>query len=146
MRAFFFRRTWRERVLLLLVLVVALGIWLLSLLARFRGGSERWGADGRQLDQQEQWLAVAGEKAQELRDRLAQVQQGRSLNANQLVGQLDAVVKRQRFAYRLDPPTTERRPPVAIHSVSLTIEKADLAAFGVFADDLFVVPERVDAP
>ena len=64
------------------------------------------------------------------------VQQGRALNANQLVGQLDAVVKRHGFAYPLDPPSSERKPPVVIHSVSLSLDKAELSAFAAFADDL----------
>ncbi|MFT3829534.1 MAG: hypothetical protein QM691_07495 [Opitutaceae bacterium] len=137
MRAFFFRRSWRERVLLLVVLTVGVAIWLASVLARGRALRERWDQTSLALGTQQQWLAVAPEKAQELQGRLAQVQQGRSLNANQLVGQLDAVIKRQRIAaYRLDPPTTERRPPVALHSVAVTLDKTELAALGAFVDDL----------
>ncbi|HLP01605.1 MAG TPA: hypothetical protein VK163_06240 [Opitutaceae bacterium] len=137
MRAFFFRRSWRERVLLLVVLTVGVVIWLAAVLARGRTLRERWGETGQMLDTQQRWLAVAPEKAQELQSRLAQVQQGRSLNANQLVGQLDAVIKRQRIAgYRLDPPTTERKPPVALHSVSVTLDKTELATLGAFVDDL----------
>ncbi|HLP09756.1 MAG TPA: hypothetical protein VK178_16460 [Opitutaceae bacterium] len=137
MRAFFFRRSWRERVLLLVVLTVGVAIWLASVFARGRTLRERWGETGQVLDTQQRWLAVAPEKAQDLQSRLSQVQQGRSLNANQLVGQLDAVIKRQRItAYRLDPPTTERRPPVALHSVSVTLDKTELATLGAFVDDL----------
>ncbi len=137
MRAFFFRRSWRERVLLLLVLVVGVVVWLGAVVSRGRAARERWSETSGMLAHQRQWLAAAPEKAQELQTRLAQVQQGRSLNANQLVGQLDAVIKRQRIAaYRLDPPTTERKPPVALHAVSVTLDKTELAALGAFVDDL----------
>lgn len=136
MRAFFFQRTWRERVLLMLVLLVAVVIWLGAELGRFRDAADLWRSDGSKLYKQSLLLEVAERNAADLRDRLSQVRQGRSLNANQLVGQLDAVAKRHRFAYRLDPPNTERRPPVSIHSVSLSIEKTDLATFGAFVDDL----------
>jgi hypothetical protein len=136
MRAFFFRRSWRERVLLLIVLAVGVFIWLFSVLGRARAVQDRWAATGRELREQRQWLDNATELHERLQSRLEQVQQGRSLNANQLVGQLDALVKRHRFAYRLDPPTSERRPPVVLHTVSLAIDKADLPAFAAFADDL----------
>ncbi len=137
MRAFFFRRSWRERVLLLVVLTVGVAIWLSSVASRSGALRERWGATGTALHLQKDWLSVAAENEGQLQSRLAQVQQGRSLNANQLAGQLDAVVKRQRFAnYRLDPPASERKPPVAVHTVALTIEKVELPAFGAFVDDL----------
>lgn len=136
MRTFFFRRTWRERILLLVVLTAAVTVWLFSVLGRTGAARERWSAASTELQHQQLWLDGAAANAEQLKSRLAQVQQGRSLNANQLVGQLDAVVKRQRFAYRLDPPTTERRPPVAIHSVALSIDKAELPALAAFVDDL----------
>jgi hypothetical protein len=137
MRSFFFRRSWRERILLLVVLTAGVVVWLVSVLARGRTTREHWSETGSVLDAQQRWLAVAPQKAQELQGRLAQVQQGRSLNANQLVGQLDAVIKRQHItAYRLDPPTTERKPPVALHTVSVTLDKTELATLGTFVDDL----------
>lgn len=136
MRAFFFRRSWRERILLLVVLAVGVIIWLFSALGRARAARELWAASGRELREQQQWLDSAAATREQLQSLLAQVQQGRSLNANQLVGQLDAVVKRHGFAFRLDPPTSERRPPVVLHTVSLNLDKADLPAFAAFADDL----------
>ena len=136
MRAFFFRRSWRERVLLLVVLTVGVLIWLFSVLGRMRATHARWVDVGSDLREQSQWLDSAAATSERLQSRLAQVQQGRALNANQLVGQLDAVVKRHGFAYRLDPPSSERKPPVVIHSVSLNLDKAELSAFAAFADDL----------
>lgn len=136
MRTFFFRRSWRERVLLLVVLVVGVLIWLFATLDRTRAARSRWGGQGAVLAEQGVWLASATTLQEQVQSRLAQVQQGRSLNANQLVGQLDAVVKRQHLVFRLDPPTTAPRPPVAIHSVSLTLEKVELGGLAAFTDDL----------
>ena len=137
MRAFFFRRSWRERILLLVVLAVGVLIWLFSVLSRARAARERWAGAGTVLQQQQIWLDGAAQTREQLESRLSQVQQGRSLDGNQLVGQLDAVVKLQHFAsYRLDSPTSERKPPVTIHTVSLNLEKAELAPFGAFVDDL----------
>jgi hypothetical protein len=137
MKAFFFRRSWRERILLLVVLAVAVVIWLFSVLARARAARERWAGAGVVLQQQQIWLDGAVRTREQLESRLSQVQQGRALDGNQLVGQLDVVVKRHHFpSYRLDPPTSERKPPVTIHTVSLNLEKAELAPFGAFVDDL----------
>jgi len=136
MRDFFFRRSWRERVLLLVVLVVGVFIWLFAVVGRVGRVRDRWSEQKSTLKVQSDWLDQAPGMQEQLQSRLAQVQQGRSLNANQLSGQLDAVAKRQHFGYRLDPPATERKPPVAIHSVSLTVEKTELAALAAFTDDL----------
>ena len=136
MRAFFFRRTWRERILLLVVLTAAAIIWLSWVLGRAGTARDRWAAASAELQHQQLWLDGGAPTAAQVQARLAQVQQGRSLNANQLVGQLDAVAKRHAFGYRLDPALTERRPPVAIHSVSLSVDKVELAALAAFVDDL----------
>jgi hypothetical protein len=136
MRAFFFCRSWRERVLLLVVFAVGVLIWLFSVLGRVRTARERWAATGGELREQQLWLDNAATTHEQLQSRLAQVQQGRALNANQLAGRLDELVKRHGFAFRLDPPSSERRPPVVLHTVSLAIDKADLPAFAAFADDL----------
>jgi len=136
MRRFFFRRNWRERVLLLVTLTVGVVLWLSSLLGRIDSFRTRWFAAQTELQSQATWLGNAADIEAQLKSRLDQVKQGRSLNSNQLVGQLDAVVKKQHFTFRLDPPTSERRPPVAIHTVSLAIEKAELRALADFVDDL----------
>jgi hypothetical protein len=112
-------------------------IWLFAAISRGRAARERWSGQQSMLQSQADWLDKASLYQEQLQSRLAQVQQGRSLNANQLVGQLDAVLKRQHLAsFRLDPATTERKPPVAIHSVALTLEKVDLPALAAFTDEL----------
>ena len=137
MRNFFFCRSWRERVLLLVVLVVGVVIGLFAAISRGRAARERWSGQQSMLESQADWLDKASLYQEQLQGRLAQVQQGRSLNANQLVGQLDAVLKRQHFTgFRLDPATTERKPPVALHSVALTLEKVELSALAAFTDEL----------
>ena len=122
--------------LLLVLLTAGVLVWLFAAAERVRSVRSRWSAQTLALKDQALWLDNAVNLQEQVQNRLAQVQQGRSLNANQLVGQLDAVAKRQRFGYRLDPPTTERKPPVAIHSVSLTIEKGELPALVAFTDEL----------
>ena len=138
MRRFFFQRNWRERVLLLVTLTVGVVLWLSSLLGRVDSFRARWAAAKSDLDSQATWLGNSAEIEAQMKSRLAQVKQGRSLNSNQLVGQLDAVVKKQHFTYRFDTATTDLRPPVAIHTVPVTIEKAELRPLREFIDDLGV--------
>jgi hypothetical protein len=135
-RTFFFRRNLRERILLLVVVGAVLAVWLSSLTSRIRNTARNWSELGQNLEMQQIWLDSAPKNAEEMKTRLNQLKQGLSLNSTQLVGQLDAVLKRQGVKYRLDPPTTERRPPVAINSVSLSLEKAELSAVGAFVDEL----------
>jgi hypothetical protein len=136
MRAFFFRRTPRERWLTLLFVVVLLGLWGVSAFSRLGALRQRLHSTGQELAAQQQWLDNRLEIEARLAQGLATVREGRTLNASQLVGQIDALVRRHRFNFRLDSPASERRPPVAIHSITLALEKAELGPFVSFVNDL----------
>jgi hypothetical protein len=137
MRNYFLRRNWRERALLLVTLTVGVALWLASLLGRFGDLRTRWTAARKDLENQATSLGNAPEIEKRLQSQLAQLKGAGSMNSNQFVAQLDTVVKKSLSGgFRRDPPTTERRPPVAIHTVSLAIEKAELRPVASFIDDL----------
>jgi hypothetical protein len=136
MRAFFFRRAWRERILLLATLLVGVGIWFSLFLGQVTEFRTRWVAASSTLATQAIWLRNAAEIEARLHSRLSQIKQSSSaLNANQLVGQLSALAGK-RFTMRLDPPVNESRPPVAIHKVTMVADRAELKPMAEFIDDL----------
>lgn len=138
MRAFFFRRNWRERVLLLAVLLVGTVIWLSSALGRLRElrGSLQV-ADG-DLENQGLWLRQQSDIDARLKASIEQVRSGRSLTQAQFNQQWNALVNKHGLTARFDPASTDRKPPVAIHTVNTRLDKAELEKFLSLIDDLAV--------
>lgn len=126
MRTFLLKRSWRERLLILLLLVVVAGLWLTNFAGRYMAWSVRSDSAASEAQRQAMWHAQASQIEEQLADGLAQVQGGRSMGAAQFAGALDALVRRHKFNFRLDAPSTERRPPVAIHTITLSLEKAEI--------------------
>lgn len=136
MRSFFFRRNWRERVLLLLVLLVGAVIWLTSALGRLRDLRGRLQVADGELANQGLWLGQKSEIDARLASSIEQVRSGPTLTQAQFVQQWNEIVKKHGLAFRVDPATTDRKPPVAIHTLKSRLEKADLGKFLSLVDDL----------
>ena len=136
MRTFLLKRTWRERLLVILLLAVVAGLWLSSFVGRYSAWSARSESVDVEADRQETWRSQAGDIEARLASGLAQVQGGRSMGSAQFAGALDALVRKHRFSFRLDAPSTERRPPVAIHTITLSLEKAEIGGIVAMVTEL----------
>jgi len=128
MRTFLLKRSWRERLLVLVLLAVVAGLWFWNFSGRYSAWSARWDSANRESDRQAMWRTQATDIEARLASGLAEVQGGRSMGAAQFAGALDGLVRKHRFNFRLDAPSTERRPPVAIHTITLSLEKAEIGA------------------
>jgi len=136
MRSFILKRSWRERLLIVLLLAVVAALWLVSFTGRSSAWTARHNAASSEQERQEMWRAQASDVENHLASGLASVEGGRSLGAAQFAGSLDALVRRHRFSFRLDAPLTERRPPVAIHTITLSLEKAEIGAIVAMVAEL----------
>lgn len=136
MRSFILKRSWRERLLIVLLLAVVVGLWLANFSGRFSTWSARHAAATSEQQRQEMWRAQAGDVEAKLANGLATVEGGRSMGSAQFAGSLDALVRRHRFSFRIDAPVTERRPPVAIHTITLSLEKAEIGAIVAMVAEL----------
>jgi hypothetical protein len=136
MRTFLLKRTWRERFLVILFLAVVAGLWLSNFAGRFSAWSARRESVTVEAERQDMWRSQAGDIETRLANGLAQVQGGRSMGPAQFAGALDALVRKHRFSFRLDAPSTERRPPVAIHTITLSLEKAEIGGIVAMVSEL----------
>lgn len=128
MRTFLIKRTWRERFLVLLLLGVVAGLWFSNFMGRYAAWDTRRESAKAEAGRQGMWREQADDIEARLAAGLAEVQGGRSMGAAEFAGALDGLVRKHRFAFRLDAPSTERRPPVAIHTITLLLEKAEIGA------------------
>jgi len=136
MRTFILKRTWRERLLVVLFLAVVAGLWLSNFAGRYSAWAVRRDSVAVEADRQEMWSSQAAEIEVRLANGLAQVQGGRSMGSAQFAGALDALVRKHKFSFRLDAPSTERRPPVAIHTMTLSLEKAEIGGIVAMVTEL----------
>ena len=136
MRSFLLKRTWRERILVLVLLAVLAGLWLVNFSGRLSSWEARRDGASSEGERQAMWRAQSGDIEARLASGLAQVQGGRSMGAAQFAGSLDGLVRKHRFSFRLDAPSTERRPPVAIHTITLSLEKAEIGAIVAMITEL----------
>lgn len=136
MRSFFLKRTWREQLLVVVLLGVVAGLWLVNFSGRYSAWNASREASASEAERQAMWRAQAADIETRLASGLAQVQGGRSMGAAQFAGSLDGLVRKHRFSFRLDAPSTERRPPVAIHTITLSLEKAEIGAIVAMIGEL----------
>lgn len=121
---------------MLVLLAVVAGLWFSNFSGRFSGFTIRRESASSEADRQEMWRAQSDAVESRLAAGLAEVQGGRSLGAAQFAGSLDGLVRKHRFSFRLDAPSTERRPPVAIHTITLSLEKAEIGAIVAMITEL----------
>jgi len=136
MRRLILKLSWRERLLVILLLAVVAGLWISSFASRYSSWSARRASVAVEAERQDRWRSQAGEIEIRLANGLAQVQGGRSMGSAQFAGALDALVRKHRFSFRLDAPSTERRLPVAIHTITLSLEKAEIGAIVAMVSEL----------
>lgn len=141
MRSFFFRRNWRERILLLLVLLVGVSIWLGSSLRRLRTERQQNENTNLELATQANWITQKEAIEERLKNSLDQVRAGRSLTLDQFRERLNQLLLKhigvgERFRIQAGNTPADRRPPVAVHTLRANLDKVSLGELLALIDDL----------
>src|SRR5438552_18477907 len=124
-KAFFLSRLLREK--LLLVVFVALGavMWITSFSGR---AARKWSglrSTQTELTQQKEWLA-SGERIQTAAvQAVKNLDPAQTLDDTRLVGELSALAREHNLKFNLDTPQTEQSTQFAVHTVQVTLPRAD---------------------
>jgi hypothetical protein len=125
LRAFFLGRLLREK--LLLVVIVVLGA--LMLLSNFSGRVARaWRAQHATavtLTDQAQWLANRATIESGAGKAVKNLDPAKTLDDTQLVGELNGLARAQGLRFTSDTPRTERSGQFAVHTVQFNLLKMD---------------------
>src|SRR5215218_510986 len=125
LKAFFLTRLLREK--LMLVLFVALGavMWL----ANFSGrGSRAWveyRTTRNELAQQHQWLTSRDAIEAAAVQAVKNLDPAQTLDDTRLVGELQTLAREHSLKFNNDAPQTERTSNFAVHTVQVTMPRAD---------------------
>jgi hypothetical protein len=126
LRAFFLTRLLREK--LLLVAFVALGVllWLSSFSKRAGRVVQAHRTITTELTQQQQWLANREAIESGAVQAVKNLDPARTLDDTRLVGDLSALARENKLRFTNDTPQTEQTGQFAIHTVQITLQRADL--------------------
>jgi hypothetical protein len=136
MKAYFLKRTTRERLLILVFLFAAAVVWLVSAAGRV---GVRW-REGRSvavdLEAQQLWL----DRRVAIESRAAQAAGSldpiRTLDATRLVGEVSALAGKAGLSAGVESPRTQRTDQFAYHNVQVTFRRADMGALVKFYREL----------
>jgi hypothetical protein len=125
LKAFFLSRLLREKVMLVLFVALGAAMWL----ANFSGRASRAWIEYRttrnELAQQRQWLnsrdAIEAAAVQAVKN----LDPTQTLDDTRLVGELQTLAREHNLTFNIDTPQTERTSNFAVHTVQVTMPRAD---------------------
>ncbi|HYC69601.1 MAG TPA: hypothetical protein VEB66_00235 [Opitutaceae bacterium] len=136
MKAFWTRRSRRERALILVFVTIGALIWTSSAAGRF---GDRW-RERRRLGVEAAAQAVWLEQKDAIEARAVQaassLDPARTLDATELVGEVSAMAGRAGLEPAVEPPRSERSGQFAYHTVQVNVRGAGLAEIVAFYREL----------
>jgi hypothetical protein len=132
MKRFFFRRSPRERFLILIFLMAAAVVWLWDGLERFQERRTQHQLVAGKLATQQFWLDRKGEIDARAAKAGASFDPARTLDATHLVGEVSALASAAGLSVGVESPRTQRTGQFAYHTVQIGFRRADLASLVKF--------------
>jgi hypothetical protein len=136
MKAFFLGRVLREKVLLLTFAVLALLIWAGQWSGRGQRLWDDWRTTRAELAAQQIWLQNGAAIDAKAAATTKSLEPARTLNATQLVGELNTLASAAGLSADISAQRTERTSQFAFHTVQVNLRRADLASLVRFYREL----------
>jgi hypothetical protein len=125
LKAFFLGRLLREKLMLVVFVALGAAMWLTSFSSR---ASRTW-SDVRttrnELKTQAQWLDSRESIEAAAIEAVKNLDPAQTLDDTRLVGELSALAREHNLRFTLDTPQTERSAQFAVHTVQVTLQRAD---------------------
>jgi hypothetical protein len=131
-KAFFLKRTPRERFLILLTFAAGAVVWLVSAAGRLQFRRAEGQLVAGQLATQRFWLERKAEIDARAATAGAVFDPARTLDATHLVGEVSALAAAAGLSVGVESPRTQRTGRFAYHTVQIAFNRADLAALVKF--------------
>ena len=131
-RAFFLSRLLREKVMLLLFVALGVAMWLTNFARRAEVSWRSLHALRSEFSEQKEWLANRTAIEAGAERAVKDLDPARTLDDTRLVSELSAMASDANLKFINDTPRTERSEQFAIHTVQITLPRADWEAFKRF--------------
>ncbi len=132
LRAFFLGRLLREKVLLVLFIALGALMWASNYSKRATRDWRAVRAVTAELAEQREWLRNRVEIEEASVRAVQDLDPSRTLDDTRLVGELNALAREHNLNFTNDTPHTERSGQFAVHTVQITLARADWNALRRF--------------
>jgi hypothetical protein len=125
LRAFFLGRLLREKVLLVLFIMLGALMWASNYGRRAAADWRGIRAVTAELAEQREWLRNREEIEAASVRAVQNLDPSRTLDDTRLVGELNALAREYNLNFTNDTPQTQRSGQFAVHTVQITLQRAD---------------------
>lgn len=125
LKAFFLSRLLREKVMLVLFVALGAVMWIASFSGRGLRAWSGFRATNSELAQQKQWLGSRDAIEAAAVQAVTNLDPAQTLDDTRLVGELSALAREHNLKFSSDTPQTERTANFAVHTVQVTLPRAD---------------------
>lgn len=136
LKPWFLSRLFREKILVLALLLVGALIWLSSASKHLSANLRDFRQAEASLAEQSLWLNNREAIEELARAAAGNLDASKTYNATYLVAEVMGMAKRAGLAVNTEPPRTQRSPQFAIHTVQVTTRRAELASLLRFYQEL----------
>ncbi|HVU22770.1 MAG TPA: hypothetical protein VHE13_01515 [Opitutus sp.] len=131
-RAFFLSRLLREKVMLLAFVALGVAMWLTNFARRADTAWHSVRTLRSELAEQKEWLANRAAIEAGAEQAVKDLDPARTLDDTRLVSELSAMARDANLKFVNDTPQTDRSEQFAIHTVQITLSRADWEALKRF--------------
>lgn len=127
MKAYFLTRLTREKILILVLLVLGSGFWLSSTFRRSRTFVSAYTATKAELGRQQQWLGSKAQIESDAAKAISRLDPARTLDSSKLLAEVNRIAAAVGITSNVQADDTkdERSSQFALHSLRLTMSKVD---------------------
>lgn len=125
LKVFFLSRLLREKVMLVLFVALGTVMWLAAFSGRASTAYRAYRSSSNELTQQKQWLESGGAIEAGAVQAVKNLDPALTLDDTELVGELSALAREHNLKFTNDTPQTERSAQFAVHTVQVTLPRAD---------------------
>ena len=125
LKAYFLSRLLREKLLLVIFIGLGAVMWLSNFSHRLSAATRGLHRAGAELTEQKQWIDNKKPIETAALQAVKNLDPAKTLDDTRLVGDLSALARENNLKFTNDTPRTERSGEFAIHTVQVTVPRAD---------------------
>ena len=125
LKAFFLGRLLREKLMLVVFVALGAAMWLASFSSRASRTFLEVRATRSQLAEHKQWLNSRETIESAAVEAVKNLDPAQTLDDTRLVGELSALAREHNLKFTNDTPQTDRSAQFAVHTVQVTLPRAD---------------------
>ena len=125
LKAFFLSRLLREKIMMVLFVALGAVMWIAGISGRVSHAWTENRSTRLELETQKQWLTNRESIEAAAMQAVKNLDPAQTLDETRLVGELNALARQYDLKFAADTPQTERTAQFAVHTVQITLARAD---------------------